>query len=395
MVLRWKVNGRCITAVFALFIRQSLADIDNIFPIIWSTNPVAQHVACAVPAGAPTVCQLFGFETNNKTLQFLVNSLPSAGALYETSQNFRTYGTDPKYAPTPILASQLPFVVSDSLSRIVFVPPSDVFPPEGRWAAFTYIVQEPVSGAQSQPGQVSFSNPAQYIASSSFISGIDGWTISGNINSNTPVWEAYGWGLLNRYIYGTDEVQYLDFETNSDRSKWYFVAPPGKYYLPEMASAYGGTLQFTISSTYGDFKYLNSPLDFVTLECASCNSGRGLRIIRMADNGLEWDGSERVIQIPLKVGAFWLRDQKNAALPMAVATDCEISAVLAGLTRLAILGDFTRAGEGVAIDDVAVISATTQPAMPLKCQQGCTCAHYPAAQRQSCCGSNPNIYYPT
>ena len=46
-----------------------------------------------------------------------------------------------------------------------------------------------------------------------------------------------------------------------------------------------GTLKFTVSSTYGDFAHLNSPLDWITLECASCNSGRGMRIVRFADNG--------------------------------------------------------------------------------------------------------------
>lgn len=30
-----------------------------------------------------------------------------------------------------------------------------------------------------------------------------------------------------------------------------------------------------------------------------------------------------------------------------------MAAVLQGLTRLAILGDFTRAGEGVAVDDIS------------------------------------------
>ena len=28
------------------------------------------------------------------------------------------------------------------LRRVVYIPPSDVFPPEGRWAAMTYEVQE-------------------------------------------------------------------------------------------------------------------------------------------------------------------------------------------------------------------------------------------------------------
>lgn len=383
-----------VLVLVSCFFRLSSGDQDNKFPVVWSSNPVGRHVACSVAAGSPTVCALAAFETGNKTLAFLIKTLPTSGNLYETSQNYRTYGTDPKYAPTPIQEHQLPYRVSDTLFRVVYVPPFDVFPPEGRWAAFTYQVQEPVSGSLSEAGQVALNSPANHVASSSFIGGVDAWSIVGNIHAATPTWQAFGWGLLNRYIYGTDEVQYIDFDTGSDKTKWYFEAPPGKYYLPEMASSYGGTLKFTVSSTYGDFSHLNSPLDWITLECSTCNSNRGMRIVRFADNGLQWDGSERVIEVPLAANNFWRRDPMNTALPFTDATECEIAAVLAGLTKLKILGDFTKAGEGVAIDDFSISSALVQPAFPLACQQGCTCAHDPRFQRLSCCGSSPNVYYP-
>ncbi|CAJ1427901.1 unnamed protein product, partial [Effrenium voratum] len=214
-----------------------------------------------------------------------------------------------------------------ALRRVVYIPPSDVFPPEGRWAALTYEVQEPLAGNKSEQGQVSFSSPSQQVAASTFVGGTDAWTISGNSYSNVPTWQAFGWGILNRYIYGTDEVQYIDFDTSSDKSKWYFEPSPGKFYLPELATAYGGTLKFTIASTYGDFAHLNNPLDFITLECSSCNSGRGLRIVRFADNGLEWAGQEKIMQVILATGNHWWRDPMNAALPFTDATECEIAAV--------------------------------------------------------------------
>eukprot|EP00927_Polykrikos_kofoidii_P066898 TRINITY_DN62458_c0_g1_i1.p1 TRINITY_DN62458_c0_g1~~TRINITY_DN62458_c0_g1_i1.p1 ORF type:complete len:413 (-),score=47.47 TRINITY_DN62458_c0_g1_i1:104-1342(-) len=392
-------RGSAVFTVAALFHVSWLllpvhADIDNLFPVLDVNNPVARHVACAVPAGVPTVCALYGYEENSRTLEVLITALPTTGFLFETSENYRTYGTDPKYAPTPIQEHELPFRLSDPLIRVVYVPPSDVFPPEGRWGKATYVAKDPESGVLSEPGQIGLSSPANYLAASSFIGGIDQWSISGNIHSAIPSWQSFGWGLLNRYIYGTDEVQYINFDTGSDRSKWYFQAPAGKYCLPELASAYGGTLRFTIASVYGDFSHLNDPLDFITIDCASCNSGRGMRIVRYADNGLQWDGSERVIEVPLTVGAFWRRDHKNTALPLTWATDCEIAAVLAGVTSFKILGDFTKAGEGVAIDDVAILNSKTQPAFPLHCQQGCTCAHYPVNRRVSCCGSSQDIYYP-
>ncbi|CAE7174007.1 Scn2a [Symbiodinium necroappetens] len=307
--------------------QDGFADIDNIFPILYASNPVAQHTACPTPAGQATVCQLSGYEEGGRDLQYLITSLPSSGALYETSQNYRTYGTDPKYAATSIKDFELPFKVTDALGRVVYIPPSDVFPPEGRWAAMTYEVQEPAGGNKSQPGQVSFSSPSQQVAASTFVGGTDAWTISGNIYATVPTWQAFGWGMLNRYLYGTDEVQYIDFDTNSDKSKWYFEAPPGKFYLPELAASYGGTLQFTIASTYGDFQHLNSPLDFITLECASCNSDRGMRLVRFADNGLEWTGEEKIVQVTLSTGNHWWRDPMNAALPFTDATECEIAAV--------------------------------------------------------------------
>ncbi|CAE7946587.1 SCN11A [Symbiodinium sp. KB8] len=307
--------------------QDGFADIDNIFPILYTSNPVAQHTACPTPAGQATVCQLSGYEEGGRDLQYLITSLPSSGALYETSQNYRTYGTDPKYAATSIKDFELPFKVTDALGRVVYIPPSDVFPPEGRWAAMTYEVQEPAGGNKSQPGQVSFSSPSQQVAASTFVGGTDAWTISGNIYATVPTWQAFGWGMLNRYLYGTDEVQYIDFDTNSDKSKWYFEAPPGKFYLPELAASYGGTLQFTIASTYGDFQHLNSPLDFITLECASCNSDRGMRLVRFADNGLEWTGEEKIVQVTLSTGNHWWRDPMNAALPFTDATECEIAAV--------------------------------------------------------------------
>eukprot|EP00933_Yihiella_yeosuensis_P080915 TRINITY_DN94430_c0_g1_i1.p1 TRINITY_DN94430_c0_g1~~TRINITY_DN94430_c0_g1_i1.p1 ORF type:complete len:392 (+),score=46.39 TRINITY_DN94430_c0_g1_i1:71-1246(+) len=389
-----RISGLFRFLVLACIVLECLSDIDNIYPILYSSNPVAQHVACPVPAGAPTVCQLSGFEAGNLGLQYLITSLPASGGLYETSQNFRTYSTDPKYAPTPIKEYELPFRVSDALARVVYVPPSDVFPPEGRWASFTYKVQEPVSGNHSMQGQVALSSPSKFVAASTFVAGFDAWSTSGNVHSLQPTWQAFGWGLLNRYIYSTDEVQYIDFDTGSDRSKWYFEAPPGKFYLPELAPAYGGKLKFTISSTYGDFTHLNAHLDFVTLECASCDSDRGLRLVRMADNGLEWDGRERVFEVTLAVGNFWRRDPKNAALPFTDATECEIAAVLSGLTRFAILGDFTKSGEGVALDDVSISTPATQPSFPLTCQQGCVCAHDQSVRRISCCGSDPNVYTP-
>jgi hypothetical protein len=350
------------------------ADIDNVFPTVYINNPVARHAAYPVPAGVPTVCTLAGHEDSSKALTFFIKTLPVRGKLYETSQNFRSYGIDPKSAPKPIEEHELPFVVTDAQYRVVYEPPQDAFPPEGYWASFTYVVKEPLSGVSSEDGYVVLNNPANRLASSGFVGGSDEWSIAGNIHSVTPSFEPVAWGSLDRYIYGTDEVQYTDFATGTDNTKWYFEAPPAKYLLPEMVGAYGGKIRFTTKSTYGDFNFLNQPLDWVTLECSSCNMGRGLRIVRFCDQLLSWDGSEKTVTIPIAANQSWRRDPLNTALPFTDATECEIAAVLAGVTKLKILGDFTQAGEGVALDDVVVESATQQPSYPTQCQQGCVCS---------------------
>lgn len=73
--------------------------------------------------------------------------------------------------------------------------------------------------------------------------------------------------------------------------------------------------------------------------------------------------------------------------PKIIPRSRQIAATLNGLTKLKILGDFTRAGEGVALDNVMITAAPQQPAFPIVCQQGCTCRHYPAMKRMSCCGN--------
>lgn len=364
-------------------------DIDNKFPHEYVSNPVAQHVGYPVQVNTAAIAQLAGHEKEEHPLEFYITSLPEIGKLYETSQNFRSYGTDPKYTPTPIQGHQLPFLVTDAAHRVAYIPPANVFAPVGRWASFSYVVKDVETNIVSEPGRCVLNNGMGVVVGSTFVSGTDGWTIEGNIKQTTPVHQAYAWGQMNRYIYGTDDVQYVDFDTGVDRQSWYFV-PPLSFSSQDMAAAYGGTLRFTVKATYGDFDYLNQPpaLDWIVLECQSCNDERGLRIVRAVDDFFSWFGEEKVVELDIKGGNFWQRDPLNGALPVTNATDCEIAATLNGLTKLKILGDFTKAGEGVAIDDVTITAAPQQPAFPIECQQGCTCRHYSAVRRISCCGNS-------
>lgn len=375
----------------------------------WVANPVALHVACPVEPNTPTVCTLGGAEDDEVKLDFYITSLPTAGVLYETSQNFRSDGVDPKYLPDPIGPHMLPFHVTDPLQRIVYVPPANMWAPEGHWASFNFYVQgmiflvigSPAQLVKSMPAMAVMTNPVGAIAGSSFdITGDnDGWSTSGNLadvggTGGGLKHQAFSWGSLSHYVLGVDEVQYLDFATGLDRTRWYFEASKAAFNKPELVAAYGGKVRFKIRSLYGNFSVLNRPLDWVTLECSSCDSGRGLRIVRFVDdsdwtgsNFLSWDGSERQVELTLSPIERWMKDPLNAALNFSSASECEIASTLMNISRLAILGDWTRGGEGVAIDDVSISAAppAQQPAYPPTCQKGCVCRHNHALRRPTCC----------
>eukprot|EP00928_Gymnodinium_smaydae_P017752 TRINITY_DN16786_c2_g1_i1.p1 TRINITY_DN16786_c2_g1~~TRINITY_DN16786_c2_g1_i1.p1 ORF type:complete len:465 (+),score=90.39 TRINITY_DN16786_c2_g1_i1:123-1397(+) len=376
----------------------------EVFGPVWISNPVARHVACFADANTATECKLAGYEDHQRNLDFYILELPKGGFLYETSPNYRSDGSTPKQAPEPIGPHQLPFLVTDPLNRVIYTPPYNMWPPEGFWASFTYEVrvsekQHDRFAAMSAPPNASeagiavLANPHGAIAGSNFglADDFDGWTVTGNLaDASVPggglKHQAFVWGQLSHYVYGVDEVMYTDFATGLDQSKWYFEAP-SKFHGREMAAAYGGKLRFTTRSLYGNFTKLNDPLDWISIECASCNTGRGLRIVRFVDDTLFWFGEEKVVEVDLLPTAKWKKDPLNSALPFTFATDCEIAAALSNVTRLTILGDFARGGEGVAIDNVEIVAAhpASQPAHPYRCQQGCLCRHNPAISRPSCC----------
>merc|ERR1740130_2360443 len=209
---------------------------------------------------------------------------------------------------------------------------------------------------RSMPALAVMTNPAGVIAGSSFdITGDnDGWRTSGNLADVGGAGgglkhQAYSWGMMSHYVLGVDEVHNLDFATGLDRTRWYFEASRKSFCKPEMVGAYGGKVKFKIRSLYGNFSVLNAPLDWVTIECGSCDSCRGLRIVRFIDdldfkgeNYLTWNGMERQVELTLAPIERWMKDPLNGALNFTFASECEIASVLMNVSRVAILGDFTR-----------------------------------------------------
>jgi len=414
-MMRWRCLARHASLFLAsvLLLARSAEDASfntgERFVVNWVTNPVALHVACPVQPNTPTVCTLGGAEDGENHLDFFIASLPTAGDLYETSMNFRSDGVDPKHMPDPIGPHMLPYHVTDRENRIVYVPPANMWAPEGHWSSFTFFVKAWVQLAAgvanqytgSMPAMAVMANPSGAVAGSSFdITGDnDGWSTSGNLadvggSGGGLKHQAFSWGALSHYVLGVDEVQYLDFSTGLDRTRWYFEASKKAFCKPEMVGAYGGKVRFKIRSLYGNFSVLNKPLDWVTIECDSCDSTRGLRIVRFVDdsdwkgaNFLSWDGGERQVELELSPMERWQKDPLNAALNFSYASECEIASTLMNVTRVSILGDWTRGGEGIAIDDVSFLAAppSAQPAYPPACQRGCICRHNTNLRRPTCC----------
>lgn len=329
-------------------------------------------------------------------MDYYILSIPEVGLLYETSPNFRNFGSDPKYAPAPIGAYELPFRISDPSHKVVYVPPPNQWSSGSSWASFQYqVIAAPLpwvdllspapSPRPSEAGVVVLTTAEGNVAAEDFdlADAGNGWIITGNLEvvdgppSAGLRHQAVAWGSLNRYVYGVDEVQNLDFASGTDLAKWYFEATGDNFMSPTLIAAYGGFVSFTVRSQYGDFRLLNDPLDWITIECASCDSGRGRRIIRFVDDALRWDGSEMKVSVQLHPLGRWMIDPLNAGLSFQYATECQIAAVLMNVSRFAILGDFTRGGEGIALDNVVISAAdaSTQPAYPLKCQKGCACGN--------------------
>eukprot|EP00929_Paragymnodinium_shiwhaense_P008718 TRINITY_DN112685_c0_g1_i1.p1 TRINITY_DN112685_c0_g1~~TRINITY_DN112685_c0_g1_i1.p1 ORF type:complete len:427 (+),score=35.08 TRINITY_DN112685_c0_g1_i1:68-1348(+) len=381
-----------------------MANTGEVFGPQWPMNPIAMHIACWVDVNVPTGCALAGHEENGLPLEFRLVTLPKEGMLYETSPNFRTDGSDPKHMPDPIGPHLLPFTISDPKNRVIYVPPYNVFAPEGFWGAFEYEVvlrQETVDGSPapapivSGRGMAVMANPHGAVVGTNFdlADNYAGWHISGNFaGPDVPggglKHQALSWGGLSHYVYGVDEVQYVNFETKNDESKWYFEASDD-YNIKELSAAYGGKVQFLVRKLYGNFTQLNDPLDWLTLECASCNNGQGMRLVRFIDDNFFWGGEERLIEVPLLPSGRWMKDPLNSAKDFRLATDCEIASVLTNISRVAILGDFTKGGEGVAIDNVAILAAPgwEQPRVPVECQIGCVCSTFGGTtiRRPNCC----------
>nr|AIG56431.1 secreted protein [Achlya hypogyna] len=333
------------------------------------TTPVARHLVVLVDPGQDVVVTLKGYSLSGLPLTYTITSLPTQGSLYQLSQVFSDYGYDPKKQASPLAA--IPSPVTGSKARVVFSRPFTASPLDSKvlttttfyqyslqFAEFTYTVND--GATTSQAGIVTVSQGAA-VMSSQFYFDTDGWSIVHNHQNSPPVFDPTSRGALSYYIYGTDAMIHTDPITASDRELWYFSAPPK--FLGNQWYAYGGSLDFILAASEGDFTAVNAPASapLVILDCATCNLNAGVRLAWAQANSPTFTGVTTAYSVPLLETSGWLMDPKNTLLPWTVPTQCQLVEVLTKLSGISILGDFTQRYETVALDSVLLLHGPGQP----------------------------------
>lgn len=350
---------RCGAAVLALAGALSAATLAE------AAAPVARHLAITVGKDAEVVFALGGYDADGDTLTSRITSVPQQGSLYQISQIFSDYGYAPKRGDQFAAPAGTGTVVTGSKHRIVYTPPANTNEPTEKWASFTYTVSDGTT--TSEPGIVWLVPPSKMMVSSDFSAGLDGWTVADNgarasaLPAGGLAHEAFSRGLLNHYVLATDAEIHTSKVSGWDDSRWYFVAP--SKFLGNHAVAYGGSLVFSMASAAGDFaaSNINGEAAVVVLDCATCNSGSGVRLATFADaSTVVLDGKSKTMTLTLSESK-WLKDSKNTLVKWANPTQCEMVEVLSGLTGVKILGDHTKWYESVALDDVAFKHGSSVP----------------------------------
>jgi hypothetical protein len=238
--------------------------------------------------------------------------------------------------------------------------------------------------ARSPEGLVTFVPPSGMLVGSHFTRGSEDWTITGNkIGEHAVTYESSSRGMLNHYVYGSDDTINTHHTTGSDQALWYFKAP--SKFLGHHGISYGGRLQFTLSSFQGDYSPerlntgapLGGGLHLVYLECGKCNLNKGVRLaFPMSATESGFSGTATMFDIALTETSGWLEDSKNSLVKWSPPSQCTFIEVLSGLSGVSILGDITKWYESVALDTVQVVNHDA--AIPV-CAQGtpdasiCTC----------------------
>lgn len=409
-------------------------------------GPVALHQLVVVPPGGDAIVTLRGYDLDGDPLKATVRALPSSsggggggssafsggGTVTQLSQVYSEYGYEPKKGALLTESGHGGTDVTGSKNRVYYSRPAADSAPYGAYGVMTYTVSD-LSDANrvkstSAEGRVTFVPPSGVLVGSSFSRGPEGWAVSGNRRSAGALSgvaheaSSRGGGLLNHYVYASDELinsapassaaaSSASSATASgkgdDQALWYFAAPAK--FLGHWGVAYGGRLRFTLGAFSGDFHAPNTRRPFlkaaaapadqglhlVEMHCAQCDLNRGVTLAFPLASA--WTttttgggggpplllGSGTQFTLPLTEKGGWLVDPKNTLQAWSKPSQCTMIEVLSGLSSLKILGDFTQWYESVALDEVALVNL--KAALPL-------CAQASQAQDGSQCTCSPDAY---
>ena len=314
-------------------------------------------------------------------------TLPSSGTLSLLTPNYLAHGILPQTVPTLLITpSMVPYVLpASSLNRVLYASPSSkATAPEGQSPSFTYAVSD--GTASSSSGTVYLLPSDLVVFSSTFSRDGQAWSVrqssaatsSSSSSSSTlrvarpAAYESSQRGSLNHYIYGNDESVNGSLTPSSSSSPsldgdlWVFTSPRPYGVGQVFNAAYGGSLSFTISSFSGDFSDKSKHdtngrehlLPLVTLRCPECRHGAGTTVVfPLSKSPYDGKGSLKV-ELPLTEKGGWLIDPKNTLVAKWLAPSaCEFHEVLARLSSVEILGDYTSWYEAIGLDDVKVKAA--------------------------------------
>jgi len=289
-----------------------------------------------------------------------LTKLPDTGTIYELHWNYRQHGI------TPRLGTAVTAVPYDLQSdhRLIWVAPARYETDTMRYLSIR------ASDNTSRTGFVQLmanTNSALRTYQHEFNTDSMSWSAGTDAYHRTTdvTWTATSVGTgINHYIYSDGGEPDVGMETGLP---WYFQSPismAGNYIMN-----YNGYLQFYIKPLAGDFSgaLRSNPHTFLTLECASCDDGKG---VRFAQRHFEATGGTQLVRYHLNEGEDhgWLKDPKDARDPTwNNPTQCEFLLMLAHLSSIRIYADLTTGYESVAIDGVEWILGDAVHPHPTGC----------------------------
>ena len=252
----------------------------------------------------------------------------------------------------------MPTTVSWDQSRVVYKRPNFDREISGEWGRFTYNTSD--KEGKSLDGTVVLVPPSGILVASEFYISEEGWSTIGNRKQDVTH-EQSSRGIMNHYIYAVDDSLNTDQDGN-DIDVWYFVLPT-KFHGWQ-GVAYGGKLEFTLSSFGGDFsqEMQNFPgkLNIVEITCDRCNMFKGITIGFPLAKTSGFNGFTTSFSFELTESSGWLKDPKSSILEWKPPSKCDFIEVLSGISNIKILGDFTTWYESVSIDNVRLIAAKSK-----------------------------------